>query len=34
LKRKEEILEMAKKFKGFPRKDDYKDPKAGYYGGF
>jgi hypothetical protein len=32
--RKREILERARKFRPFPYKDDFRDPDAGYYGGF
>ncbi len=32
--RKQQILKMAKEFKCFKTKDDYRDPAAGYYGGF
>jgi hypothetical protein len=32
--RKCEILARAKEFRGFKQRDDYRDPDAGYYGGF
>ena len=31
---KEEIMRAARDFKYFKAKDDYRDPNAGYYGGF
>lgn len=27
-------MQRARSFRGFNEKDDYHDPKAGYYGGF
>lgn len=32
--RKFEIMTKSKAFRGFKQKDDYRDPDAGYYGGF